>query len=95
MELPDEVVNKIIRFMSHPCADMIKKEVVDRVVMHLRDLSELKVYQLYNSAKFSWEVEVLEYKINLIELARIERERLEEADEAERFADDDDDDDDE
>jgi len=80
MELPDEVVNKIIRFMSHPCADMIKKEVVDRVVMYLRDLSESKVCQLYNSAKFSWEVEVLEYKISLIELARIERERLEEAD---------------
>lgn len=91
MELPDEVVNKIIRFMSHPCADMIKKEVVDRVIMHLRDLSESKVYQLYNGAKFSWEAEVLEYKISLIELARIERERLEEADGAERFADDEDD----
>jgi len=68
MELPDEVVNKIIMFMSHPCADMIKKEVAKR------KRSYLSAFCI--RAKFSWEREVLENKISLIERARIERERL-------------------
>ena len=73
MELPDEVVNNIIKFMSHPCADIINKEVEKRLRRHLTNLSESEIYQLYNSAKFSWEVDVLEYKIFLIEQERIEQ----------------------
>jgi len=71
MELPDEVVNKIIMFMSHPCADMIKKEAEERLRRYLTYTSESKIYQLYNSDKFIWEMEILKNKISLMERARI------------------------
>lgn len=87
MELPDEVVNNIIKFMSHPCADLIKNEIIKRILLHLHTLSEDKIYKLYNRAKFSWETEVLEAKIDRIENARFENERFESDDEAERFED--------
>lgn len=87
MELPDEVVNNIIKFMSHPSADLIKNEIIKRILLHLHTLSEDKIYKLYNRAKFSWETEVLEAKIDRIENARFENERFESDDEAERFED--------
>ena len=66
MELPDEVVNRIMMFMSHPSAEIIKKEVAKRKGSHLS--------VFYIRAKFSWELEILKNKISLIERARIGRE---------------------